>query len=524
MSTSSSSSSSSSGGGGGGGTTAAGDCCCSSAGGGPTTTTVFSAQGAKATTAVASATNTAPSSVHMVIQRFRQCKILLREREWVTVGRSKSRCDASNDEKAEQQQHRSHCGLLVYVSFAVHTNHAAMERAAQTIMNLPVLTLGLWGDGTDTQTSLVQLMIAQQQQAQQAQQDPSSIATSPAPTCSIIICPQANLIAKVKSHGKSIQYHGQIDKSQGRECYQYFCDCLRAHILEQHYPASSSSSCLLPPSSYTRWKRQHPTAITSSSSSSSTFTATSPVAPANTAATVTMMLDPSIPPHQMFASDRRYTSWDADGLPTMLAETGGALTKSARKKLVKLQQAHAKRHEKWLVLQQQQQQQQQQQHESASHSSETTAAADVAAKTVLEEEEKDASTTPCNSRRRARDSAAAAAVTATAHAPPDDKEGNNDDDDDDDESWKQLPVAGCCFATTSRTTTSDGDCIPQQSSSSTPITTTTATPTGGGAGAGAGAAGAGAGACCQLIQGSFGMRQGLELYSDMGPFCHVLQI
>jgi len=29
---------------------------------------------------------------------------------------------------------------------------------------------------------------------------------------------------------------------------------------------------------------------------------------------------------------------------------------------------------------------------------------------------------------------------------------------------------------------------------------------------------------CHVVAGSFGKRQGLNLRSDMGPFCHVLQV
>lgn len=31
-------------------------------------------------------------------------------------------------------------------------------------------------------------------------------------------------------------------------------------------------------------------------------------------------------------------------------------------------------------------------------------------------------------------------------------------------------------------------------------------------------------AFCQLVAGTFGKRQGLEIHSDMGPFCHIFQI
>jgi hypothetical protein len=38
--------------------------------------------------------------------------------------------------------------------------------------------------------------------------------------------------SKVRSQGRSIQYHGQIDKAAGQSLYEYFVDCVRATALE----------------------------------------------------------------------------------------------------------------------------------------------------------------------------------------------------------------------------------------------------------------------------------------------------
>jgi len=120
--------------------------------------------------------------VSIVVQRFRQCKLLLNEEQWVTVG--------------EEDNSSSSCGLLAYISFGSSTSQSQVEAAAQTLLNLPVLTTGLWGDSSSTQSIL-------------------SLATASTSSCSLVIVPQANLISKVK--GKTIQYHGQIDKDSGEQ-------------------------------------------------------------------------------------------------------------------------------------------------------------------------------------------------------------------------------------------------------------------------------------------------------------------
>ena len=125
-------------------------------------------------------------SVSVVVQRYRECKLLIDELEYVTVGG----VDSS-------------CGILAYVSFASSTTPQQVEQAAQTLLNLPVLTTGLWGDGASSTVSILAL---------------SADTTS---SCSLVIVPQANLISKVRQNGKSIQYHLQVNKEKGQELYEY---------------------------------------------------------------------------------------------------------------------------------------------------------------------------------------------------------------------------------------------------------------------------------------------------------------
>ena len=115
-------------------------------------------------------------------------------------------------------ENSSCCGLLAYISFGSSTTQSQVEAAAQTLLNLPVLTTGLWGDSSSTQSIL-------------------GLATASISSCSLVIVPQANLISKVK--GKSIQYHGQIDKDLGEQLYDYFCSHIQGLLLEGQCKARS---------------------------------------------------------------------------------------------------------------------------------------------------------------------------------------------------------------------------------------------------------------------------------------------
>jgi hypothetical protein len=119
------------------------------------------------------ASNSTPS-VHLVVQRYRTCKLLLDEEEdrWVSI--------------------MDDCpGLLVYVSFASTATELSVHAAAETILNLPVLTPGVWGDGSPTKS--IRQIIRQSQHSAVAADDGAA-----ADSCSIAIVPQANLICKVR--------------------------------------------------------------------------------------------------------------------------------------------------------------------------------------------------------------------------------------------------------------------------------------------------------------------------------------
>ena len=383
--------------------------------------------------------------VHLVVQRYRSCKVLLEEKKWIEVGYgdvdmgggsgdgnavvgkvedmetntavSSSSLDSPLTQQQRQQQH---CGLLVYVSFASTADKAKVEQAVTTLLNLPVLTTGLWGDGVST-VSLLQLLSSSssaatiERETQTIESDENN--NNPclaAAVASVAIIPQANLICKVKGQGKSIQYHGQIEKVAGQVLYNYFCDYLRGAILEHQFSCRKNNSL---PDWYCEWKKEH-----SNSSSAGASSGGPPY-------------DPSISPNQLFRDPSRYAAWDdATGLPT--ADAGGQpLTKSALKKLRKLHESHQKKHLKWKEKKQKQQ-------EAGAIGGAEQADVAVTAKTenlTIEE------------------------GTAAAQPQP---QGPSED---------------------------------QWAASLDP-------------------------SFCQIVAGSFGMRQGLEIRSNMGPFCHLMKV
>jgi len=224
-------------------------------------------------------------SVSIVVQRFRECKLLIDELDYVTVGGGGENC----------------CGILAYISFASSTTKVQIEQAAQTLLNLPILTTGLWGDGESSTKSIL------------------SLAAEVESSCSLVIVPQANLISKVKQMGKSIQYHGQINKEDGEQLYNYFNECIKGILLEEQCRINLQDL----PEWYTKRK-------------------------AHLQQNNNKQTHPSIPPNQLFKDETKYSEWNEDGFPTKDVE-GNAISKSQMKKLKKIYDAHVKRHLKWKV-------------------------------------------------------------------------------------------------------------------------------------------------------------------------------
>lgn len=159
-----------------------------------------------------STSSKAAVAVHLVVQRYRSCKLLLNEIEWVRQGYS---CGSDLDDDSVRRnsntnnQQQQHCGLLLYISFAGGADKAAVEAASEIVLNLPVLTQGLWGDGVSEPCSIKQLLRQQQQpppqpQQQSRQQNNGVSCDTRTGSTSITIVPQANLTSKVRIKLKRI--------------------------------------------------------------------------------------------------------------------------------------------------------------------------------------------------------------------------------------------------------------------------------------------------------------------------------
>ncbi|KAL3930549.1 MAG: hypothetical protein SGBAC_011716 [Bacillariaceae sp.] len=374
-----------------------------------------------------------PFSIRMVIQRYRFARILLEESHVVTVGQpctsllSNDTTDAAattattttaTSRSSSKAKDEATLGLLAYISFSASATEEKVEQAAMTLLNMPVGTLGAWGDGSGvksmlqllkTRTAAANTMKTTRESSEATEAEGKGESSSPSPSSpsllsssdnnsplSIILVPQANLIAKIKKNGKSIQYRDQIAKERGRELYDFFC--LRVQeLLQDHCSLCKGET----PGSNKK--------------------------PSNAAP------DPSIPPDQLFR--RRTTEFATFDETTHLPLTminGDLLTKSARKRLQKQYKAHAQRHEKWCQK----------------NPPANPAAADV------QEQETVAEEAPSRIKITSKETA------ATIVPPEEPKEARS--------------VLDSSFL--------------------------------------------------HLVQGTFGARQGIELQSDMGPFCHVVEL
>jgi len=202
--------------------------------------------------------SSSPSSagVRVVVQRYRSCKLLVDgERDaWASVGeeeeedaKDNSRVDDGSDDSRRQPQEpqlpqarrrrRRHCGLLVYVSFARNAAKTHAERAASTLLNLPVGTRGLWGENDDdnnspspskagTGTKSVLDLLSEEIMDNDIDKDTDGASTAQAQetavsSVSIVLVPQANLISKV--------LYCAIDVSVGPNRFSMWC--LVLHII-----------------------------------------------------------------------------------------------------------------------------------------------------------------------------------------------------------------------------------------------------------------------------------------------------
>ena len=272
----------------------------------PPTKAIESSSASTASTANVN-TSSEHGAVKLVIQRFRSASLLLAPGETVQINKS-------------QDQAQATCGMLVYVSFskAAETKRAVIFTAARTLLNLSVLTRGVWGDGSGTVSAL--------ELATELDKAKDASSNSGVP---IVLVPQANLISKIKNNGKSIQYHGQVAKVVGKELFDLFVRSV--HLISYEH------QCLARGEEISASLRKAFADVGGSTSDSSSGKGSG-----------TQVIDPSVSPRDMFRDAMLYERWDDEGIP--IAKVGGEKpTKSAIKKMKKQQLAQKKRYEKYLV-------------------------------------------------------------------------------------------------------------------------------------------------------------------------------
>eukprot|EP00816_Leptocylindrus_hargravesii_P001939 CAMPEP_0196814014 /NCGR_PEP_ID=MMETSP1362-20130617/40794_1 /TAXON_ID=163516 /ORGANISM="Leptocylindrus danicus, Strain CCMP1856" /LENGTH=407 /DNA_ID=CAMNT_0042190495 /DNA_START=141 /DNA_END=1364 /DNA_ORIENTATION=- len=253
--------------------------------------------------------------VRLVVQRCRSASLL------VSCEDTKTNPEATSTTTVHSQ---GYAGIIAYVSFA-STNHSTQEKlsmvftAARTLLNLPLVTLGKWGDGSRAKSVL---KMASELDSSDNVTDDATANNDELKGIFVMVVPQANLICKVKNVGKSVQYHQQINKDEGRRLYEDFIRALKLVSLEHQL---TSRNIAVPEhirksiKAYTELRKDQ--------------------------------TPPSCPPEQMFKNKSLYSSWDDSGFPLTNAE-GDALavteTKSTMKKLRKLFDAQKKRYSKYM--------------------------------------------------------------------------------------------------------------------------------------------------------------------------------
>ena len=183
--------------------------------------------------------------------------------------------------------------LIISISFTKAATEDILPKVVKGILNMPVLTTGKWGDGTKP-VSLSTL-----------------IENKRGKDFGLMIIPAAALNCKLK--GKYIQYRDQCEKDKSKKLYEQFKECLRENLVNAAQKRDGKTV------NKTNSQQQQGT-------------------------------QPDVPPTLMFQKppfENMYKNFDEKGMPTHTAG-GEELTKSAKKKMVKLYNRQMKRHDKFL--------------------------------------------------------------------------------------------------------------------------------------------------------------------------------
>jgi hypothetical protein len=136
-------------------------------------------------------------SIRIVVQRFRQCTLLVHDTA-VTVGESSSASSSLVEPSSTSTTTVSSSGMLAYISFATLATKEKTLAAAKMLVHLTVLTMGAWGDGSETRSVLDMASLSSSS---------STTTTAVGGAVNVVLVPQANVICKVSSVTCIIYYY-----------------------------------------------------------------------------------------------------------------------------------------------------------------------------------------------------------------------------------------------------------------------------------------------------------------------------
>lgn len=213
-------------------------------------------------------------------------------------------------------------GIVLNVSFFQDADSTSIKRAAHRLLRLPLLSRGVWGDGTNPESLLdlcrsysVPLHAKNNKTAENSITDNALLERDQRldDHVEVLVVPQANLTGRVSSSSTGIRYDDQAEKDTARRLYDEFCAEL----------VSAAKKALAAPVSKT--KEETKSDLLAKQSRNATH------------------------PRNMFRDGEEfagiYSQFDDRGVPTHTAD-GVPLKKSAMKRVEKLYKARMVKYEK----------------------------------------------------------------------------------------------------------------------------------------------------------------------------------
>ena len=204
-------------------------------------------------------------------------------------------------------------GLIVYLSFKSGASRKEFSKIAKSLVNLPVLTVGNWGDGSGA-ISLIDL-IRKEGEKNEASENGCGGSVG-GDRAGLMLIPQAALVARVRGL-KDLKYYDQLSKGEAKEFYYAFAQVLRTELLSALDPEARKRREILEYKKRAQAKKDS---------------------------------GPVLPSLYFQTGDwaGKYSAYDERGVPTHDRE-GARLKKKQRKKLERLYSNQVKKHEKALA-------------------------------------------------------------------------------------------------------------------------------------------------------------------------------